>query len=57
MGGEEKNSEEPSTFSMSLVAGMATQDWGPVLAFPGWPPGCFLKASRAESQVIMLLEA
>lgn len=36
---------------------VATQDWGPVLALPGWPPGCFLMASGAKSQVVMLLEA
>lgn len=23
-----------------------TWDWGPLLALPGWPPGCFLMASR-----------
>lgn len=36
---------------------VATQDGDLVLALPGWPPGCFLVASRARSQAIMLLEA
>lgn len=27
------------------------------MALLGWPPGCFLVASRARSQVIMLPEA
>lgn len=26
------------------------------MALLGWPPGCFLVASRARSQAIMLLE-
>lgn len=38
-----------------LVA--ATQDWGLVLALPGWPKGCFFIASRAKSQVVVSLEA
>lgn len=29
----------------------------PALALLGWPPGCFLGASRARSQVSVLLEA
>lgn len=37
--------------------GVATQGCGPVLGLPGWPPGCFLMASRARSQVIEPLEA
>lgn len=45
---------EPSA-SGSLLA--ATQDGGPALALPGWPPGCFLVASRARSQVITLRAA
>lgn len=28
-----------------------------MLALPDWPPGCYLKVSRAKSQVILLLEA
>lgn len=35
---------------------VATQDGGPALALLGWPPGCFLVASLARSQAIMLLE-
>lgn len=36
---------------------MVTQDRGPALVLAGWPPGCFLEASGARSQVMVLLEA
>ena len=32
---------------------VASQDWGPVLALPGWPLDCFLMASGAKSSVIV----
>lgn len=48
--------KEPSASEVWWLV-VATQDGGPALTLPGWPPGCFLVASRARSQVIMLLEA
>lgn len=36
---------------------VAPQDGDPAMALQGWPPGSFLVAARARSQVIVLLAA